>query len=295
LADDDDIDQFSVTVIQGIDPHQTPYFSLLGGRSSCPQEYGTIYRDNPVMTVYDEVTQSTSSEGTAYYVNPNEPAQFFLQVSNQNPFGEYRSVAITLDPLTNLDGAKVTIAGTQLVSGQKVVLSLPPDAPSIVPVAVERGFWAYDYEGLVLNIKPYCGPVNDDNNGDNNLLISENKAVILNVHFKNECSAITIAEPDGYWTIQKQNVNDPNSRESLPIRLMDYDPSNTNLLDVHLEYRRKGTSLTWNLIPQSQLSPTLLGEWNDQNFLASQVPYYIYSWDITGDYATYPDGEYEVR
>jgi hypothetical protein len=37
--------------------------------------------------------------------------------------------------------------------------------------------------------------------------------------------AITIAEPDGYWTILKQNVNDPNSREVLPIRLMDYDPS----------------------------------------------------------------------
>ena len=295
LADDDDIDQFSVTVIQGIDPHQTPYFSLLGGRSSCPQEYGTIYRDNPTMTVYDEVTQSTSSEGTAYYVEPDEPAQFFLQVSNQNPFGESRSVAISLDPLTNLDGAKVTIAGTQLVSGQKVVLSLAPDAPSIVPVAVERGFWAYDYEGLTLNIKPYCGPVNDDNNGDNNLLISENKAVVLNVHFKNECSPITIAEPDGYWTIQKQNVNDPNSREVLPIRLMDYDPSNPNLLYTQLEYRRKGTSLTWNQILQSQLSSALLGEWNDQNFLASQVPYYIYSWDITGDYATYPDGEYEVR
>jgi len=81
----------------------------------------------------------------------------------------------------------------------------------------------------------------------------------------------------------------------LPIRLMDYDPSNENLLDVHLEYRRKGNGLTWHQIPSSELSPALLGDWNDQNFLASQVPYYIYSWDITGDYQTYPDGEYEVR
>ena len=285
LTDDDDFDQFSVTVIQGIDPHQTPYFSLLGGRSSCPLEEGTIYRDNPIMTVYDEVTQSTSAEGTAYFVEPDEPAHFFLQVSNQNPFNEDREVSITLDPLTNLDGAKVTIAGTELVSGQSVTVTLPPDAPIIVPVAVERGFWAYDYEGLTLNIAPSCG--------DN--LDETNKSVTLNVHFKNECSPITIAEPDGYWTIQKQNVNDPNSREALPIRLMDYDPSNPNLLDVHLEYRRKGTTLTWNNIPQSELSPELLGEWNDQNFLASQVPYYIYSWDITGDYASYPDGEYEVR
>jgi hypothetical protein len=87
LSDDDDIDQFSVTVIQGIDPHQTPYFSLLGGRSSCPQEAGTLYRDNPSMAVWDPVTESTSTEGTANFVEPNSPAVMYLQVSNQNPFG----------------------------------------------------------------------------------------------------------------------------------------------------------------------------------------------------------------
>jgi hypothetical protein len=287
LSDDDDFDQFSVTIIQGIDPHQTPYFSLLGGRSSCPQEEGTIYRDNPMITVYDEPTQSTSAEGTAYFVEPNEPARFTLQVSNQNPFNEDRSVSITLDALSNLDGAKVIIAGTPMIAGQAITLSLPPDEPILVPVSVERGYWAYDYEGLTLNIDAGCGGLA----GDNDI----SKSVMLNVHFKNECSPITIAEPDGYWTILKQNVNDPNSREVLPIRLMDYDPYNDNLLETHLEYRRKGNGLTWHQIPQSELSPTTLQTWNEENFLASQVPYYMYSWDITGDYQTYPDGEYEVR
>jgi hypothetical protein len=287
LVDDDDFDQFSVTVIQGIDPHQTPYFSLLGGRSSCPQEEGTIYRDNPMMTVYDEPTQSTSAEGTAYFVEPNEPASFMLQVSNQNPFNEDRDVSITLDALSNLDGAKVMIAGTPMIAGQAITLSLPPDEPILVPVSVERGYWAYDYEGLTLNIDAGCGGLAADND--------VSKSVMLNVHFKNECSPITIAEPDGYWTILKQNVNDPNSREVLPIRLMDYDPYNDNLLETHLEYRRKGNGLAWHQIPQSELSPATLQTWNEENFLASQVPYYMYSWDITGDYSTYPDGEYEVR
>jgi hypothetical protein len=296
LSDDDDIDQFSVTVIQGIDPHQTPYFSLLGGRSSCPQEAGTLYRDNPSIAVWDPVTESTSKEGTINFVEPNEAAVMYMQVSNQNPFGESRNVSITLNPLTNLDGAKITIAGTPLVAGQKVILSLPPDEPVIVPVSIERGLWAYDYEGLTFDVKPACGNVWDDM-GDNSMIGNSpyNTSVTLNVHFKNECSPITIAEPDGYWTILKQNVNDPNSREVLPIRLMDYDPKNANLLDVHLEYRRKGNGLTWHQIPSSELSPATLQTWNEENFLASQVPYYMYSWDITGDYQTYPDGEYEVR
>lgn len=294
LVDDDDFDQFSVTVIQGIDPHQTPYFSLLGGRSSCPLEEGTIYRDNPIMTVYDPATESTSGEGTAYFVEPNKPATFYIQVSNQNPFNEERPVDITLDPTTNLDGAKVTIAGTPMYYGQRVVMFLPADEPLVIPVSVERGLWAYDYENLRLDIKPYCGIVQADD-GENTLLDESNKTVYLNVHFKNECSPISIAEPDGYWTILKQDPTNPNSREVLPIRLMDYEPSNEHLMNVHLEYRRKGSSLTWNPIPNAELSAEELGQWNSENFLASQVPYYVYSWDITGDYQTYPDGEYEIR
>jgi hypothetical protein len=285
LKDDDDYDQFSVTAIQGIDPHQTPYFSLLGGRSSCPYEEGMIARDDFSIAIYDPETQSTSKRVEIYDVPKDDAAIIYLQITNNNPFGEARSMSVFLPRLYNPDGAVISIYGDVL--WEAPVYNVPAGQPTIITATIQRGPVAFDYENLMLGVRTICQ--------QNPIMPERGDTVFIDIHFKNECSPITIAEPDGYWTILKQNVNDPNSREVLPIRLMDYDPSNENLLDVHLEYRRKGNGLTWHQIPSSELSPALLGDWNDENFLASQVPYYMYSWDITGDYATYPDGEYEVR
>ena len=71
LEDDDPGDQYSVTIVNGAIPTQTPYFALTGGRTSCPHEPGAINRDIPHIDVMD--AYGNSKNRTQYDQDPNKP------------------------------------------------------------------------------------------------------------------------------------------------------------------------------------------------------------------------------
>lgn len=295
LSDDDEADQFSVTIIQGPATNLGPYFSLLGGRSSCPEEPGTIVRDRPDLRLYDPETQATTTEQTKSEIPTDAAATFMLQITNMSVFNEARDFKLTLKSMSNPNGAVVTTMGQNLGYGPVILYGMNPEEPFIVPINVQRGLNGYDYEGLTVSIEPYCG--NTAEATDEAILLDSttNFSVVMNVYFKNPCSKITLVEPDDNWVIGRRNLFDANSRENMMVKFMDYEPYNEMLLGVRMEYRKLGAGAAWQTIPGTVISRDSLRKWNEQNFVASQIPYYPYFWDITDDFASYPDGDYEIR
>ena len=292
LADDDDADQFSVTVIQGPATNFGPYFSLLGGRSSCPQEEATIVRDRPSLYLFDEATQSATTRQAQE--NVEDYATFYLQIANNSLFNEGRDFKLVLEPFSNPNGAMVTCMGQKLNEAPLVLVGMQPNSPMVVPINVQRGLNGYQYDSLTVKIIPYCGNTAEETDEANLIYEDLNTTVKMSVSFKSPCSDITIITPDNSWVIHNKSMNE-NQRENVPIRFMDYNPNNENLKTVRLEYRRLGAGTPWKPIPNATWTRQVLATYNIQNFNPSQVPYFFFDWDITDNYQDYTDGEYEIR
>ncbi|MBX7242355.1 MAG: T9SS type A sorting domain-containing protein [Bacteroidia bacterium] len=286
LADDDEFDQFSVTVIQGVHPGHTPSFELVGGRSSCPYEPGTIARDNPSIAIWDDASSSVSQTQTLYNVKENETANYKIQISNNSPFGEFREVTVFQLLNTNTENAEVRLSGQLL--GEGLTYFLPPNEPIILTVSVAKGVLDFDVTDLRIGIKASCTEMKD-------AFMDTARMVVLNAYWDSPCSDIVLLTPESNWQIKRRNPLDPNSREQLLIKMADYDPENTKLKSVRLEYRRFGSNQDWVTIDGSEIEKDSLKTWNSLNFLPGAVPYYPVNWDITDNYTGFPDGTYEIR
>ena len=286
LEDNDPSDQFSVTCIKGVNPHHTPYFSLLGGRSSCPLEEGTIARDNPKIYVYDAASNSVAKSQTLYNQDPDGTANFTLQLSNNNPFNEPREVLLYQELSSNTENSEVRVSGQELGSAGIIYL-VYPNQPILVDIGVGKG-QDYDITNLIIAVRSSC----DLPAGFVNI---PTEYITLNAHFQSPCSDIALLTPEQEWQIKRRNPFDVNSREQLLLKMIDYDTDNTKLKSARLEYRRIGANQTWQTLSGSSVSRDSLANWNSLNFLPGALNYYPFVWDITNNYAGFPDGNYEVR
>lgn len=292
LTDNDIGDQFSVAVVQGASQNHTPYFSTFGGRSGCPAEDVTIKRDDISIKLYDPETGATFLEQTLYEVPPNEPAQFYLQLTNLNPFNETRNMSVYVDNGTNLNGARVLLGGTYI--GEDQYVFMPARQAFNLPLSVERGRVAYEHPDITICAYPFCY--------DGAITFDQTKCVTISAYFQNPCSPVTIVKPGDNWVIKRRNPLVQTSRENLPIFIADYNATNPILETVKLQYRRLGGGTDWEDIPLSDYSEpdfvvtaAALKEYNDTTFLPGARPTFPFIWDITDNYERYPDGDYEIR
>lgn len=292
LTDDDVGDQFSVAIIQGASQNHTPYFSTFGGRSGCPAEDVTIKRDDISLKLFDPATGTTFSEQTKYEVPADEPAVFFVQMTNQNPFNETRHLSIYVDNATNLNGARVQLGSTYI--GEDQYVFLPPGQPVTVPLTIQRGLVAYEHPDITICAYPYCY--------DGAITFDQLKCIKVSAYFQNPCSPVTIVKPGDNWVINRRNPLLESSRETLPIVIADYNATNPILESVKLQYRRLGAGSEWDDIPLSDyrepnfiVTNAALQEYNDTTFFPGQRPTFPFIWDITDNYERYPDGDYEIR
>jgi len=297
LSDDDPGDQFSVTAIKGRDPGHTPYFQLLGGRSSCPPEEGTISRDIFDISLYDPETESTFDFQELNNLDPNEPATFYVQLTNLSPFGEQRDFFVYHEGESNENGAALRLNGAALGGGNQTGQTLTfinPNQPVILPLTVTRSLNNYQFDSIYVVLRPSC------TDGDL-FLLGERDTVTISANFDYPCSDISIASPGNDWLISRRNPFDPLSRENLIIEIRDYEATNPNLEEIYLEYRRIGDGSGWAKIPTGQLDPNYvvlsdsLVAYNEDEFGPGQIPKFFFVWDITEIYTAYPDGIYEVR
>ena len=290
LDDDDDGDQFSVTVVKGIDPSHTPYFSLVGGRSSCPYDEGTISRYDPQLFVVLP-DGSLTKEAELWDVDPEGPASFQVKMASGNLFDEnllyYLYAPTELFPNQNDAEIFLQIGGENDGTGTRYI---KPGSPQHTQVDIfRREGDVYDYEDIVLALSPKCE--------ENYNTVAD--YITLKAHFKRPCSPVSLVS-DGNRTITRGGTTDGNrwvlnkapegEREQLFLKIVDYDPESQVLEDIHLEYRRAGANHWINIVT---LDKETLAAYYEDNRLTYPNPTYPYIWDITG--LDLVDGEYEVR
>ena len=122
LGDEQNGDKFVVSV-SGDKRFGTPVFSVMGGRSMCPGEVGTIWRESDV---------SLSVKSKVYKdLNPNQRAIYSLVIKNESPYREGGSFAIRL-----MDGKFMTIDAMR-TAAYKAAEASPVDAANVL-VAVQE-------------------------------------------------------------------------------------------------------------------------------------------------------------
>ena len=286
LADDDAYDQFSVTVIQGIEPNQTPYFSLLGGRSSCPDEAGTIFNDDPHINLLKN--GGTTKRDEAFVIDPDGHATFKLLVSNDNPFHSTRDIAIRQIVGSNKSGAVLKIFGQPFFDN--LFTNVSPYEPLQIDLTVERGLDEYVYEDIKVMVLPICYL-----DPSITYTLQNSDTVTFSVYFNNPCSEIVLAEPEDNWVIQRRNFTSNVNQEALPIKVAGFDVESPDFQRIYFQYRRIGVQNDWQLVPNSFVNKDDLAEFVAANVFPQETPYYWFIWDITDDFERYPNGNYELR
>ena len=286
LSDNDIGDQFSTTIIQGPAQNHTPYFALIGGRTSCPVEQPTIAiaRDAVDIQLVNPTTLASYGKSQALYNVPaTDPAVFYLQITNKNSFGETRDINVFLDNATNTNAAFLRL-GSQFL-GEVDFTDHAPFDPLVLPITLERGLLSYAHDSIMISAWPTC------RDGSSSFTAGLRDSVYLSAQFISPCSPITVVEPESNWVIH-ENVMD--GAEELRIGIRDYNPNNTNLTDVSFQYRRLGLGEPWEEMDNSTVTKAMLKTHNEENFgETGRTPIYYFVWDITNE--NVPDGDYEIR
>lgn len=280
LSDNDPGDQYSVTVIRGIDPAHTPYFQLVGGRTSCPSEPGAIARDVPILTL--ESPDQTSVLPYQFIADDAKPAVFPIKLSNNNPFGESRWYQLYVVENSNQYNAEISVGGTRLGT---IDYFIPAGGSVYTNLEVKRSPNQYQHTDIFIALRPPCDQFYNLYQLD------------LSAEWKSPCSPVSIlgTSADGL-TISKDNwvisAADSGKRELLIIEVGDYDLNNSKLERIDLQYRRRGSN---NWLTMTQLTRDSLQKYYKEFATNPPLPAsYPYFWDITGN-RNIPDGTYEIR
>lgn len=247
LDDSDQGDYFSVD-IAGDQVYGTPVFKLVSGASSCPWEPGSQPREG---------VQLTADTYNAFVDDPNGQAVFHLRLGNTSQSEENFIYNLVFLQESNPDGAVVTLGGSQVQGGIPTPYSVPYSDIVDATVTVRRGPEAFDYNNLRFVLFSLCG----------DMQIAD--TVNLNVHFKSECSGISLTRPGYNWVLNHDD------EDRMKIRLENYDKSLMDL--VVIQYCDRGTN-NWK---------TLMVVDKD-NLDDSQT-------DLTVLFTDIPDGKYDLR
>ena len=241
LADDDADppgDVFTIDIL-GDPVYGTPVFDLLGGKSSCPWETGTMPREGVGLTM---------NNFELHNIPPEIPASFDLYLYNLSQSDETRTYLLSLVQGSNPDGAIISIGGAVL-GDDELQFTMPPnrDDPQKATLRVKREAGsAFDYENLQVHLYSPCDDQIDT-------------TVSFSVHFIKPCSDVTIIQPARNWLLNS------NSDSVLVIVLKEYDTGDPEMTELKCEYRLKG-AIDWTQLfsyARAQLPPdSIRYEWD---------------------------------
>ncbi|MEL6534396.1 MAG: LamG-like jellyroll fold domain-containing protein, partial [Bacteroidota bacterium] len=303
LNDNDEGDHFSVNVMQGGafgKTFMTPYFGLVGGRSSCPYEEGTIARDMPTIQIMD--TEGNLQPSKWFDLNPNASHAIPLAISSGNPFGESRFVSLVTQLGSNQHGMGLSVSSNGLSPAGGATLWVEPDTVKYVTLYASKGASPlYDFEDIKLLVKPRCA-VGDFFEADHIF-----DTLGMEFHYRKPISSIALSSPMGSWYIKDEAGTDT---ESTTFKLSGYDVEQlrASMKEVVLQYKRTNGDVWTNM--QTQIQPFEEGEqgtdWETVDvlkvdFLLSYYqklrntypePEFPFVWEIPFDLL---DGSYQVR
>ena len=239
-----------------------PVFKTIPGNSSCPYEQNTVPRDGLTLTV--DKTVATN-------VTENDKAIFKFNLGNVSQTDETRYYTLTLNSISNPDGAIVKVQGENKSSG---TFQIAPGQSQEVTVTVERGPVEYDYNNLSFYAISDCEGARYDALGNGDWPPEPFfKLIDLDVYFLEPCSPIDIGFPLQNW------VMTPSDGNIVFITLNEFNRYDTDLELLRVQYRRKQGDGAWiNIadVPRADLDNDIfkIVQWNTEGF---------------------QDGEYEIR
>ena len=300
LNDDDDGDHFSVDVFHSWTDgatKTTPYFNIVGGRSACPYEPGTIPRDMPRIQLADE---EGNLQPTAYYdLDPSKAISIPLTLTSGNLFGEGRLVQVTVPLGTNKNGIDMKIEGVRINNYRGSVAFIDPDEGVYhTAININKGDLPYyDFDDIELVVKPNCY-------GGKGTYWEEEfiyDTVKLELHYRKPISPVTLESDMGSWfVINDQNDQDDVNEEAVIFKIKDYDVEQSlhSMKEVYLEYKKENEEY-WTKMRDfttglEVLSSDTLLNYYQQSLNTYPDPLYPFTWDISSLNGL-SDGTYQVR
>ena len=285
LSDDDDGDQFSTMVVNSAIPGHTPYFELIGGRSSCPYETGTVDRDRIDLSIVDDKGYPTNS--AQYDLDPLEFASFNIAIANNSYFGEDRWIDISTMPLLNgeVENIYAYFAGEKIRPTKRLPVWVPADSSTVITVdylRISDEASPYDFDNIQLFARPYCEkyPFYGD-------------TINMEAYFIKPCSEVAIAEPESGWVINLDDDGDMEGEERVMLKIQDYnlDEELRHLDSIILQYRKEGSN-SWTYYDGVTLKE--LQDYYQDYKKIYRNPTYPFIWNIS-DMNDITDGTYELR
>lgn len=309
LNDDDDGDHFSTDVYHSMTDGPTKsssYFNIVGGRSSCPYEEGTVPRDMPRIRFLDDLTNANNGPTKFYDVDPNQTLLIPIGVTSGNLFGESRLIELAGVSGSNKKGLDMTSETVRINNYKGNVMWIKPNEEYRTYIRIKRqDLPDYDYTDLAVYVKPTCGRAKN-NYWEGQALMD---TVRFEVHYRKPISPIRLETDMGNWFIKKDtDTSDPTYMESQTFFLRNFQPDNAShsLKEIYLEYKRVN-DLGWTRMtdaagrkgdfasqsPNTLKQDYLLHYYRDNLHVYSE-PTYPFMWNAP-DMSLLPDGDYQVR
>ena len=300
LDDDDDGDHFSVDVYHSFTDgttKTTPFFNLVGGRSSCPYEAGTITRDAPVVQLADE--DGTLFPTKMYDLNPDARIDIPVAVSSGNIFGERREIQVTAPLGSNKYGLRMEMENVRVSNYRgNVVLDEGDDDPYYSVISFEKGESPlYDFTDIQILVKPNCNYRKGTYWEEPHIF----DTLDLELHFRKPTSDISIDDNSGGLLITgDKDKSDHINEETVTIRVYDYDIEQNyhSLKEVYLEYKRENDEYWKRMIDATTglqvLSVDTLYDYFKQKLNTYVKPEYPFVWDVS-EMDGLVDGQYQIR
>lgn len=261
FSDEDEGDNYSIDIVED-KTWGTIGFRTVAGVSSCPKEKNTQKRYAVGIDVEQAVVNDIPADGQAVYnLRIYDRGETSSPVSN-------KYFQISVNPNSNLDGAILNIAGNTISTSSPYMVSIPWGTSVTVPLILERGPLAFDYENIEIIALTTCDIDNGDQSDADNLNSDIIDVVKLSAHFITDCPATEIVRP---WQ------GEISTEDLQPLSFTGYDKNDKNLQSVTLQIK-KDRDKYWTSIKNVKLAD-LNGK------------YYDYSLDVSG----YSTGYYFIR
>ncbi len=311
FEDNDDGDQFSTYIINTLSPFNntvSPYFHVVGGRSSDPYEEGTISRDYPTISPEDD--QGNLYPSVYFNQDPNVPVIIPIKITSGNRFNEGRSIAVTLKPNSNQNSAVVLVNNAELYVNRETTFFIDSSDDAVYTnLIIDPLANIYEYPDVDLVVRPH--KVKSDFFADDPDVFD---TLHVEVYFRKPVSPVHLATHDGSWFINKAKAPEE-TKDNYVFYIDGYDVEGkkSNLKYIELQYKRAGSDqFEWRPISRIMDTDPLSGEVFDppvirdtigiqelklfyqKNNRIYQEPTFPFEWDITGN-TDLVDGEYLVR
>lgn len=271
LNDETAGDQYSVLAFKGIEKNHTPYFVTLGGRSACPPEPGTIYRDD--VRIAFERPDGSKVTFPMKGLDPSKQVIVPIKLTNMNPFNEEREFMLEIRPETNQNGAIIREGGK--IIGQSVI-RVPAQTSQYTNLFIEPNPYYSEYLDIEVGFGSACnwGTIADS-------------TIFMSFYFNSPCSKVSILSPTNNWSIKKEKLKD----EQIIFTLGDYDINNKNLDSILMEYKKFGDN-KWTQF--WAISREELATYYEAERFSGNPPTYPVVWKITNNRKII-DGNYDIR